>query len=142
MEIDNMFEIAIGLRNKGNLTDAVNEFLKIVTQFPHHPKISVVYIMLGGVYSDLHDYNNSALYLKKATEINPKSELASLGLYISYVKLNRDKEAIEELKRYLEEYPADLYKDTLVELLGDIKNGYASSYKDLIDSFARKNGVL
>src|SRR5258705_13696886 len=95
--IEEMFEGAINLRNNGKLENAIKKFLKIVAIHPNHPKIGGVYTTLAGVYSDLNDYNNSLVNFKKATELNPKSELASLGLYVSYAELGRGEEAIGEL---------------------------------------------
>ena len=142
LEIDKMFEAAIALRDEGHLKEAVLGFLAIITKFPHDSKIGLVHTILGGVYLDLKDYHNSSLSFKNGTRLNPKSELASLGLYLSYVKLDRDKEAINELKRYLDEYPANMYKDTLEELLEDMKKGFATAYKKTIFHFAKKNGVI
>lgn len=138
---DELFELGIRLRDEGKFKEAVNEFLRIVDQFPNDPKIDVVYTVLGGVYMDLDDYDNSSLYLIKATKSNPKYELASLCLYLSFVKLGRSDLAIEELKRFLDLYPANLYKDTLEELLGDLKEGYAISFKDTIVQLAERNGL-
>lgn len=136
-----MFEAAIAFRDHGRLDDAIRELLKIIASFSNHPKISGVYTVLGGIYMDMKDYASSLLNLRKAAELNPKSELASMCLYISYVKLGEYEEAIGELKRYLDDHPAKLYKDTLKELLEDIEMGYATAYQDTIRYFVRKNGM-
>ena len=78
---------------------------------------------------------------KKATALNPKSELASLGLYLALTELNHHVEAINELTRYLKTCPADLYKDTLEELLEGLKKGYMTAYEDDIRNLAKLNGV-
>jgi tetratricopeptide (TPR) repeat protein len=140
--IEDMFEGAIKLRDNGEPENAIKEFLKIIDMYPNDSKIGGVYTTLAGVYDDLNDYNNSLVNFKRATELNPKSELASLGLYLSYVKLNNYEIAINELKRYLDLYPAGLYKDTLEELLGDMKDGYALKYKDTIMQLAKMNGLI
>jgi tetratricopeptide (TPR) repeat protein len=140
--IEDMFEGAIKLRDNGKPENAIKEFLKIIDMYPNDSKIGGVYTTLAGVYDDLNDYNNSLVNFKRATELNPKSELASLGLYLSYVKLNNYEMAINELKRYLDIYPAGLYKDTLEELLGDMKDGYALKYKDTIMQLAKINGLV
>ena len=96
---------------------------------------------MGGIHSDLREYEKSLASLKKASDLTPKYELASLGMYLAYVKLDRDEEAIEELIRYLKQYPARLYKDTLEELLQVLEEGDMISYKEEIKSFAKINGV-
>src|SRR5690349_19239090 len=98
--IDSMFQLAIELRDKGELRDSVNVFSKILREYPSYTKIHRVHIVLAGVQSDLGQLDNALINFKKATELNPKSELASLGLYVTLADLHRDEEAIQELFRY------------------------------------------
>lgn len=139
--IDQMFELAIELRNSGDLRDAVGVLSRIVDTYSEDGRIARVHTVLGGVYSDLKDHEKALENFKKATILNEKLELASLGLYITYVKLDRDEEAISEMKRYLKSFAADLYKDTLEELLEGLRDGYMTDYKSDIEDLARTNGV-
>ena len=138
--IDSMFELAIELRDKGELRDSIKVFSKILSDYPSD-KINGVHLVLAGVHFDLREYDKAFINFKRATELNPKSELASLGLYVTYVKLDRDEEAIGELIRYLKDYPAKLYKDTLEELLEGLEKGYMTNYEDDIRELAKINGV-
>ena len=138
--IEAMFGLAIELRNKGNYVDSINVLNKILDDFPDDARRHGVYAVLGGVYRNLDDNDKALTNFKKATELNPKSELASLGLYITLAKLGRDVEAIHEMIRYLRSYPADLYKDTLEELLEGLERGYMINYEDDIKRIARVNG--
>ena len=88
--IDSMFELAIELRDRGELHDSIRVFSKILSDHPNDKKIQVVYSVLGGVHSDLREYNKALVNYKKETELNPKSELASLALYITLHKLDKD----------------------------------------------------
>ena len=139
--IDDMFELGIELRNKGQLRDSVNVFSKILSDDPFDSKAYKTHLVLGGVHADLGEHDKAITHLQKATELNPKSELSSLGLYVSLVKLDKDEEAIQELIRYLTFYPADLYKETLEELLEGLEQGYMNDYEDDIRRFAKANGV-
>ena len=139
--IDNMFELAIELRDKGELVDSVRVFSEILSDYPKDERTHGVYSVLGGVHMDLGEYDKALVNFKKATELNPKSELASLGLYISLHQLDKDVDAIQELIRYLKNYPATMYKDTLEELLEGLAKGYMTDYEDDIRNFARANGV-
>lgn len=139
--IDSMFELGIELRNKGELRDSINVFSKILNDYPIDKKTHGIYSVLGGVHNDLREHDKALINYRKATELNSKSELASLGLYITLAKLDRDEDAIQELIRYLKNYPADLYKDTLEELLEGLKQGYMTDYEDDIRNFANVNGV-
>jgi tetratricopeptide (TPR) repeat protein len=136
-----MFELGIELRNKGELRDSINVFSKILNDYPIDKKTHGIYSVLGGVYADLGENDNALRNFKKATELNSRSELASLGLYVTLVELEKDEEAIQELIRYLKSNPADLYKDTLVELLEGLEKGYMTDYEHYIRNFAKVNGV-
>jgi tetratricopeptide (TPR) repeat protein len=139
--IDQMFELAIELRDSGDLRDAVGVLSRIVDTYSEDRGIAGVHTVLGGVYSDLNEHEKALENFKKATILNEKSELASLGLYIAYVKLDKDEEAIREMKRYLKSFPADLYKGTLEELLEGLQDGYMTDYKNEIEELAKINGV-
>lgn len=140
--IDSLFELAIDLRDKGELRDSIKVFSKILADYPNDKIKHGVHSVLAGVHFDLREYDKAFVNFKQATDLNPKSELASLGLYITYVKLERDEEAIRELIRYLKKCPAKLYKDTLEELLEGLKKGYMSNYEDDIKQLAKINGVV
>jgi len=139
--LDSMFELATELRDKGQLQDSINVLSKILDDYPVDKKTFVVYTVLGGVYADLGENEKAITNFKQATELNPKYELASLGLYVTLVEVDKDVEAIDEMTRYLTLYPASLYKDTLEELLEGLANGYMTDYEDSIRNFAKKNGV-
>jgi tetratricopeptide (TPR) repeat protein len=139
--IDSMFELAIDLRDKGLLRDSINVFCKILDEYPLDKKTYGIYSLLGGVYADLQENDKALNNFKKATELNSGSELASLGMYVTLVKLNKGEEAIQELIRYLKSYPANLYKDTLEELLEGLEKGYMTNYQDDIRNLAKVNGV-
>ena len=139
--IESMFEIATELRDSGQLQDSIGVLSKILYNYPTYERIDIVYLTLGGIYSDLKELKNALDNFAKATELNPKSELASLGLYVTYAKFNRDKEAILELFRYLRKFPAQHYMDTLKELIEGLEKGYMTKYKVEIIELAKLNGI-
>lgn len=141
MTIEEMFKIGIDLRNSGESEKAISHFHSIINLFPNHRKIAGVYTTLAGLYKDLNDYQQAQLYFNEASKRNPNSELTSLGLYICLAKQGHDEEAILEMKRYLENNPAELYKTTIMELLEGLKDGYMNNFEELIYSFAKKNGL-
>ncbi len=138
---DSMFELAIELRDKGKLRDSIAVLFEILKTNLVDEKRYGVYTVLGGVYASLKEHENSFTNFKKATELNPKSELASLGVYVTLTELGKDKDAINELIRYLKSYPAILYKTTLEELLQGLDYGYMTNYEEYIRSLASVNGV-
>jgi len=139
--IDSMFELAIDLRNRGELRDSINVLSKILTEYSVNEKTHRIYSVLGGIQADLGENEKALISFKKATELNPRSELASLGLYVTLAQLDKDEEAIQELIRYLKSYPADSYKVSLEELLEGLEKGYMTDYEDEIRNLAKLNGV-
>ena len=139
--IEKMFDSAIELRDKGKVRDAAEVLSTIIAQFSTDSRISGVHGVLGGIYNDLEEHEKAFENFQKAAILNPKSELASLGLYLSYVKLDKSEKAIVELFRYLTSNPAELYRDTLEELLEGLEKGYMTDYGKEIKEVARKNGV-
>ena len=139
--IDNMFELAIDLRNNGASEDSIRVLSTILDNYPTYERLDAVYSMLGGVYGDLGQQIKALDNFKKATALNPKSEIASLGLYVTYATLDRDEEAISELFRFLKQFPAKHYKITLKELFEGLANGYMTKYKSDIIKLAKQNGI-
>ena len=87
LHIDQLFDEAIKLRDCGKLKESVNICLQIVNLYPDDPHRAIVFAVLAGLYSDLKDPSNSYLYFNKATILNPKSEIASLGMYIALCEM-------------------------------------------------------
>ena len=141
MSIDDRFKKAIQLRDNGNLELAKEEFCSIINEYSDDPKIAGVYTVLAGVYKDLSMFENARSALQEAIKLNPRSELASLGLYLIHVKLYEYEEAIGELKRYVSSYEPNRYKVTIQELLGDLEMGFASDFKDDIVALAEKHNI-
>jgi len=138
--IDSLFELATELRDNGQLEHSTRVLSKILDEYPNDKDLWKVYTILGGVNSDLKQNIIAVENFKKATELNPDSELASLGLYVTLASLDKDVDAIEEMKRFLKSRPAKLYKDTLEELLDGLTKGFMMNYEDDIMTLARSNG--
>lgn len=113
----------------------------MLKKFPTEPKIHLIYSVLGGVYNDLGLSIHALNCFRKATELRLRSELTSGGLYLAHVEIKNYPRAIDELKRYLDEYPANNYRITLEELLTDLDNGYAVNFKETIIRLAKKHKV-
>ena len=140
--IDERFSRAIELRDEGKYNDSLLELLSLIKEYPNDKRIFAAHLVAGGIYDDLNDAASAMFYFSKATKLRPQSEMASLGLYLAYVGLDEAGMAIQEMKRYLDRYPADLYKTTLEELLGDLKDGYATNFEGTILMLAKKHGVM
>lgn len=139
--IDEMFSEAIRLRDNEFINESKTILFSIIESYPDHSKIAMVYAVLGGILRDQRDYRESIKVFKKASKISPSIELVSLGIYLSYVDMEQYDYAIDELDRFLSEYPAALYKTTLKELIGDLRNGYARDHESTIVRLSKKHGI-
>ncbi len=101
-----------------------------------------VLVGLGACYFFSNSIKESCECLKEATILESNNETASLGLYLSYVESEEYDLAINEMNRYLYSNDADLYRDTIVELIEEIKRGNAIEFKEKIYGFATKNGIV
>ena len=56
---------------------------------------------LAGIYFELNDLKNASEYFRRTTELSPKSELASVGLFHSLWGQGFKQEAVDEMRRFL-----------------------------------------
>ncbi|MCE7994969.1 MAG: tetratricopeptide repeat protein [Roseivirga sp.] len=139
--IDELFSEAIKLRNCGKLDLAKDKLFNITLIYPQDDLLFGVYVILGGILSDQGLFGQALKRFKKSLELKPDYELASLGIYLLYIELEEYDRAIRALDEFLSEYPADLYKTTLEELITDLRNGYARDHESVIIRQARNHGV-
>lgn len=139
--VDSLFSEAIALRDKGLLDQAKNKLINILLIFPEHNALYKVHVVLAGILYDQDSPAEALKHFKKSLELKPDYELASLGIYLSYTELEEYDKAIRAMDEFLSEYPADLYKTTLEELIDDLKNGYARDHESVIIRQSRKHGV-
>ena len=119
---------AVELRDSGQLKIAEQILQRIVSE---HPGYWPPYLFLGDIYDDLERYQEATDMFQKVVTIKPNYPLASIRLFHTQFDLSKEKEALEEIKRFLsvadwndeeaKEIIMEDYQDILRELL---------SYKD------------
>lgn len=139
--MDKLFSEAILLRNNGDLDLAKKKLLNIILIYPEDESLFTVCAVLAGILYDQNLFREALRFFKKSLALRPSCELASLGVYLSFTELEEYDKAIRALDEFLSEYPADLYKTTLEELIGDLKEGYARDHESVIIRQARRHGV-
>ncbi|AUP78953.1 tetratricopeptide repeat protein [Flavivirga eckloniae] len=139
--IDEIVQQGIELKNEDKFQQSIDVLEKVISNYPNYKKINGVMLLLAGNYYKLKLYERSIDYSFKVVANNPKVELANLLLYLSYFDLDEHEKAFMVLFSYLEKYPADLFKDTLEELLDGLIDGYSLNYEEDIISYAKKNDV-
>jgi len=100
-----------------------------------------VLLQLGGSYYFSKKYSEAYLCYKQTIEIDSREEIASLGFYLACTELDKLKDGVLEMKRFLSESPPILYQDTIRELLKELQNGYATDFKEDILELAKKHNI-
>ena len=88
---------ALALR-ENNPHEAIRILKELDRRFPNH---EIIVGTLGSIYFSLKDWANALPVYERATQLAPKSELASLGLFHSLWHHERYDDAVEEAKRFI-----------------------------------------
>jgi hypothetical protein len=96
---------------------------------------------LGLLLSKTNQYKEAIWYIEKVIKTNPSNELFSLSLYLNYIEVNQFEMAFKTLFRFLENSRADMFKDTLEELVDGLLNGYGENYQNQIIFYAIQNNI-
>ena len=96
-----------------------------------------VLIQIGGTCYFSGNYTAAYNYYRLALAIESNEEIASLGFYLACSKLDKLREGLLEMQRFLKDNPASLYKDTINELISGLDNGYATDFTDIITGFRK-----
>ena len=96
--LEDEFRHATSLRDAGRLVDARSVLERLSQRYPRE---FGVWLVLGGVQFELDDFTAAEQSLCIATDLRPASELASLTLFHTLVRLGRVPEAFGEMRRFL-----------------------------------------
>ena len=110
-ELDGKIEKILELKRLKKYKDALGEAEELSVLYP---EIGSVYGLAASIYFELDRFEEAVKKYRKATEISPKSEMASLGLFHSLWQLDRGDEAFEEMKRYMSIAESSEYNELLV----------------------------
>ncbi len=137
-----IFNRAVRLRDSDKYEESIECFLIFIEKFPTHPKLFIVYFVIAGIYLyNIIDYNKSLFYAKKSKKLKSDYEPTSLTIYLASIAIEEHEKGIKEMISFLKKYKADLYKDTIEELLEGLEEGYMTNYKEQILDMAKRNNV-
>lgn len=108
--------LAMAYSVRGKVKEALAEYEKITTQYP---KKLEPYYTLTNLYLSTGDYSNAINTLNSIEELSGKSDGTVLTKYRIYLQLQKQEEALEELKKYSEEYSSP----QVLAMLGDHELG-------------------
>jgi hypothetical protein len=139
MEIDKTEELLIEEAIALNNNKLYKEALVILHGIePKYKESSMLNGLIATAYYFGKKYAISAAYYKVTAELNPRSELASLGLFHSLWELKNYRLAYQEMERFLSSNDADNYKVTLKELYEQLSNRTPHYQKLIIEIYYRK----
>lgn len=99
------FQEAITRRDLGDAAGALEILMELAKRYPARAS---VWGTLGGIYFSQDDWPNAVAAFLHATSLAPRSELSSVSLFNSLLRLGRESEASAEASRFLREVPDSL----------------------------------
>ncbi|ALR31241.1 hypothetical protein ATE47_12230 [Chryseobacterium sp. IHB B 17019] len=101
------------------------------------------YLLLSYSYYSLDNFEQSFYYADLVSKKNTSNEFASQLKYFCLFSEHKIDEALSEIINFLNEFPANLYKTTLEELLTDInEDRIIGEFAAKILFLANKNNIL
>ena len=131
--IKNIINDALALKSQGKYTEGLKIMKQIEKEFPND---SVIHGIIASLFYEKNDFKKSEKYFRKTVELNPNSELASLGLFHSLISLNKENEALCELRNFIKTHSIKLYKVTIDELKENI-NKFDEQQKEILNEIFR-----
>jgi len=107
------FAEATKLKEKGDLSAAREIMLELSEIDPDSPAISAV---LGHVFWEMQLLNEAITAFRRAVELAPNLEAASLGLFHCLWESGKREEALEEAKRFTSISGSDTYMEMVREI--------------------------
>lgn len=112
-----LFDEALRLRDTGEIAESMKRLEEIVDGFPkdHDERLIAAHscAQLAGLHSDRGDQDACERWFRRALQIGPGFELASVGLFTTLWETERRIEALDELVRFLEKKDSPEYRRML-----------------------------
>jgi predicted Zn-dependent protease len=119
LEVKRLFEDALVCRDAGDNDKACKSLSSLISQYPDW---SPPYSISGGISLNLRRFQEAEAYFRKAVQLKPTSEIASLGLFHALWEQSKRDEAMAEMKRFA------------------LSGGISSDYKVILSEIEAKTG--
>lgn len=121
-----LFEEAIRKRDDGRLEEAEKLLSELEEQQPRNLAATLV---RAGICFEMGQFDLARVLFKKVVESQPRSELASRGLFHSLWRLGRHDDAFTEMRRYLLHSDSEEYRRLIDDIINEagsneVKEGY------------------
>jgi predicted Zn-dependent protease len=107
---------AIDLHRSGRTPEAIDRLTQLIRRFP---KSAAALGYLASVYFDQGDMKQATQHFRRALNVNPKSERASLGLFHALWEMGSLPEAVAEMQRFLSTCESPEYDKLLHDLAAE-----------------------
>lgn len=132
--------IAKKLYEKDKFTEVIETLLPLKELNDAQEKYRL--LLLSHSYFCLNDFVKSYVYAGLISQKDKSNEFASQLKYLCLVSQNKINEALSEIINYLNDFPGNLYKTTLEELLVDVnEKRIGGQFADQILFLANKNKI-
>ncbi len=118
-EFKTLYAEAFGLKKARNYVEARAHLKRLALERPDYASVRGV---LGGVLFELHEFREAAEEFRATTRLSPRSELASLGLFHSLLRMGDRAAAIAEMQRFTSLRESPEYTSLQLELGADLRN--------------------
>ena len=127
--------LAIRLNDENSHEVALHILLGLLKKYEENSTING---LIATTYRFLNDLKKSILYFQRTVDLNPLSELASLGLFHGLYDIGEYSSAFNEMSRFLDSNKPKNYKITLKELHEQLSEQTPEYQKILIESYFNK----
>ena len=111
------FDEALRLRDAGRMAEAEAILCRLARQ---RPDVAAIYGVLGDVQEEQGKMPEAAASYRRATELSPASELASISLFHALRSLGDLDGALDEMRRFRIRRPSPEYDRLIRELQLDL----------------------
>jgi tetratricopeptide (TPR) repeat protein len=115
-QLNELLQRAIDSYHAGHQPEAIDLLARASKQFP---KSARLWGYLGFLYAESGAGPNAVKAFRKAAQISPHSEQASLGLFHSLWQLGRADDAFNEMRRFMKANDSPNYLELLRDMLSD-----------------------
>lgn len=116
-EPDHLFDRAMKCRDRGEWAEARRLLHDLLAQLdPDEKKLRAhSHLQLGNIAEHLDDFAEAEREFRRATQIAPKLELASMALFHALNEQSRAPEALDEMLRFATQRDSAMYRELVEE---------------------------
>ena len=108
-----IFDEAIKLRDDDKFSEALILIEQLVPKYPQNNSLLMI---AAHLHWEIGSLDIAASFFKSATQVSPKSEKSSLGLFHCLWEMGKQVEALDEVKRFMSVSSSKEYMEIVREI--------------------------